>query len=1126
MKTNRAIIFLVFVSAALSLPAEGAGFGKNKVEYRHFSWHCYKIPHFEVYFSQNQGELPALASQWIENSFASLRADFHTAPKDRVPLIIFDSPSGFGQTNIVSEILPEGVGGFTTQIRNRIVVPFDGSVDQFRHVLHHELVHAFEYSILYDQLGSSIFSGSQAEMPLWFAEGLAEYLSTGWNTEADMFLMDATIFGTIPLPGPELDGYMAYKGGQSFLYYAASSRGEKTFTRLLTKFKESKNIENSFKFVYGKTAEELGEEWKTELKRLYWPEIGRRTDPAKNSIALTSHTKDHSNFNLKPRISPDGTRIAYYSDIRDYTRILIRSVSGKTLHEISETGFAGSFESFHPFRSGMCWSPAGDRLAFVTSEKGRDLISIIDAAPGHTPKRIRTLRPDVTTIYSPDWSPDGNRIVFCAVDKGKSDLFLYDLGTDTCTRLTDDILSEADPRFTRDGKSVVFSCQDTCGNAARSVRNGPATMSQLWRMDIASKQAKRLTFSACNKKSPCFSPDGARIMYVSDANGIDNLYVAPIDKPDSARAITDVLGGISNPDWAAPGGASVGASSGARDSAAAVYCLFQKGGWDIWRMKQPLKKLHDRPLEKTKWAESLGDTSARYFAPSEDTLRQDSAHTGLSQKDGLSKEKKRLRRMDLGAGEDEDGMEEGISERVPERVSEHDTASQKPAETPMPAKPAAQDTSHPAVATAAVPVAPSAAKKDTVSLKKPVIDTSISMTKPPPPPVTLSFDTIPAHPYRLKFAPDMIALGVGTDAYYGYGMSGQWLAVFSDLMGNQQIAVMGDIEGNVTSYTHLFASYLNLERKVNYGGGLFYNREYTNQSILGDTISFDQDGGVLFTLSLPFSMTSRIDLQGYFENLLRTPWVYNDAVVDYVKDPNQGPYTINIFTPSLSYVYDDILWGITGPLNGIRGQARLQVSPPLHALTESFASVDVDFRKYFHLWHRFVWANKVAFGGSVSLRPGEPSAKKFFLGGNEYWIFYGYDDFNSKGYKDNINNFIYSDMIVPFRGWGYLDLIGTKFAVFNTEFRFPFIKEFSLAWPLPLSIRYVTGAVFADAGNAWDKEQEFPNFPLPKKIYGGFGYGLRANLGIFILRYDHAWKTDWNTFAGPTKEYFSLGAEY
>jgi Tol biopolymer transport system component len=936
-------------------------------------------------------------------------------------------------------------------------------------VLHHELVHGFQYGILFEHFGSSIFSGGEAQLPLWFAEGMAEYLSCGWNTEADMFLMDAVVYGSVGLPGPELGGYMAYKGGQSFFAYVAASRGEKMFSRFLRKFRETKNVERSFKNTYGKTAEELGEEWRTELKRLYWPEIGRRTDPSKNSAALTVHEKDKDNFNLKPRISPDGTKIAYFSDLKDYTKILVCNGKGSVVEEVGASGYAGSFESFHPFRSGLCWSPHSDRLAFVSNNNGRDELRIVDL---RRKKLLATFRPPLSSIVSPDWSPDGAGIVFCGVDKGYCDLFVYDVRTGSLTRLTNDIFSEADPRYTRDGRGIVFSRQDTCGSPDRALRARGAAPVQLWYLDLADKHFTQLTFSPGNKKAPCFSPDGKTVLYVSDKNGIDNIYAAPFAAPDSARALTDVIGGVSSPDWAL-------------DSSSVVYCLFQKGGWDIWRMTDPLSKAMSKPPQRTRWIESCDDTAALFFSPvapgdTTPAIASPGAKKGFGA--GSSHHEAPVSDLDIN--------DESVSD-----ISERDTTREKPlADTSLVKKQVA-------------------APADSAGS-----DTGMRHL----PHVVLNFDSLQPRPYRLSFTPDIISVGLGTDAYYGYGVAGQIAAVFTDLMGNHQIAVMGDVEGNLAQYTNLFASYLNLEHKVNFGGGAFFNREFTSADIFGDSLYYDTDGGLMFLLRFPFSMFSRVDVEGSYENLYRVPYLYQTSSGATVADTGRGSHTFNIFMPSVSYVYDNILWGITGPLNGTRGQARVLVSPPARFIDASFASFDVDVRNYWHLFKRFVWANRLAFGASVALR-NEPDARKFFLGGDENWFLYNY---NAAGYQQNTNNFFYSDIVVPFRGWDYLDIIGTRYAVVNTEFRFPFLKEMTFVWPLPVSLRYVNGAVFTDIGNAWNPDQQFKNVPLPKTIYGGVGGGLRANLGIFVLRWDRAWKTDFDTFFGPYKDYFSLGAEF
>jgi outer membrane protein assembly factor BamA len=341
-------------------------------------------------------------------------------------------------------------------------------------------------------------------------------------------------------------------------------------------------------------------------------------------------------------------------------------------------------------------------------------------------------------------------------------------------------------------------------------------------------------------------------------------------------------------------------------------------------------------------------------------------------------------------------------------------------------------------------------------------------------------------------------------------------------MGDHQITVAGDIDGNFSDYTHIYGSYLNLRHKINFGIALFYNREYATRTVYLDSLFFDTDAGGVLVSSLPFSMFSRLELDVIYQNIFRVPFVSNDGYT-IEKDTGTTSVTYNILTPILYYVYDDILWGITGPLNGTRSQTSLIFSPPVKHINDAFLSIDVDFRRYFHLWKRFVWANKIAFGASIPLGHDKSSARKFFMGGDENWLTYAT---NIEGYKANVNRFFYSEIVVPFRGWNYLDLIGSKFMVFNTEFRFPFIKEFSIVWPLPFSLRYVNGAVFADIGNAWDKKDELKSVPLPKQLYGGVGVGLRANLGIFVLRYDRAWRTDWSTYLDYPISYWSLGAEF
>ncbi|MCK7523337.1 MAG: hypothetical protein MZV64_39630 [Ignavibacteriales bacterium] len=77
-------------------------------------------------------------------------------------------------------------------LRTELLVQFTGSYKQYRHLIHHELVHAVMNDMFYGGSIQNIISNNiTLQFPLWFSEGLAEYEALGWDVDTDMFIRDA-----------------------------------------------------------------------------------------------------------------------------------------------------------------------------------------------------------------------------------------------------------------------------------------------------------------------------------------------------------------------------------------------------------------------------------------------------------------------------------------------------------------------------------------------------------------------------------------------------------------------------------------------------------------------------------------------------------------------------------------------------------------------------------------------------------------------------------------------------------------------------------------------------------------------------------------------------------------------
>jgi Tol biopolymer transport system component len=550
-------------------------FGKNKIQYKNFDWKTIKTPHFTIYFYQGEEELVKFAAQVAEDSYLQLKRDLNHNFKQRMPLIIYNSHNDFEQTNVITSLIEESVGGFTELYKNRMVIPFEGSYESFRHVINHELVHVFQFDILF---GSKIANVMQSELlssiPLWVMEGLAEYESLNWNSETESYIRDAVINNRL-LPIEQLNysySYASYKEGQSIYRYIGETYGKEKIGEFFHTLKLKKDFRKALKKTIGLSIEQLNEDWSRSLKKRYWPLYDEKDELDNIARRLTDHEKEGNAYNISPSISPDGTKIVYITNKETYFEIwIISSISGKPLKKIIRATRTASFENLHTMRPGLCWSPDGKKIAFSAKSAEDDIIYIVDAENGDITSE---LKPELDGIYSPNFSPDGKTIAFDGIKDGFSDIYTMDLKTKKLKKLTSDIHDDRNPVFSPSGEYIIFSSDrenkaDTLwcyGNYA------------LFRMDKNGDNLERLTERGYNVNSPTFSQNGDKIIYTSDREGVNNLYVLEIDNLNVYR-LSDVFGGISSPSLSA-------------DSRKLAFAGYENGGWDIYVMRNPF----DYPL--------------------------------------------------------------------------------------------------------------------------------------------------------------------------------------------------------------------------------------------------------------------------------------------------------------------------------------------------------------------------------------------------------------------------------------------------------------------------------------------------------------------------------------------------
>lgn len=587
------IFFLLFISAINLFPQ----FGKNKVQYKDFSWYYIQTNHFDIYFSQEGKTLTEFTAKIAEESIESIQKSFDYSVNNRITIIIFNSTNDFQETNVIDSYLPEGIEGFTELFKNRVVIQFHGSYQQFEHLIHHELVHAVINDMFYGGSLQNIISNNiTLDLPIWFNEGMAEYQALGWDVDTDMFIRDAATNEYLP-DIQNLNGYFAYRGGQSVFYYISQKYGEQKISELINKIKSTGNFEDGLKESIGITLKELNERWKKDIKKTFWPDVAIRKDPDEFAKRLTDPEEDGGFYNTSPAISPQGDKIVFISN-RDYyfDVYLMDAIDGKVVKKLVEGNRNPDFEELNILTPGISWSPDGSKIALSAKSSGWDVIYLIDVESED--KEILPLT--FEGIHTVAWSPDGKDIAFIGQTAKQTDVYIYNIESKQLTNITNDIFSDLSLCWSNDSKKIFFSSDrdnylktDLTADSVK-IKNHNYSQTDIYSIELSTKKIIRLTNTPISKESsPVCSADGSELLFISDLNGINNIYKFNLDLKNDPIPITNSISGIYQ-------------LSTSTDGKKLTFSSLYESSFNIFLLTNPFDKdLELDELPKTKYIEKL-----------------------------------------------------------------------------------------------------------------------------------------------------------------------------------------------------------------------------------------------------------------------------------------------------------------------------------------------------------------------------------------------------------------------------------------------------------------------------------------------------------------------------------------
>jgi Tol biopolymer transport system component len=581
------------VLVAEHAPAEAQYFGRNKVQYRTFDFQVLRTPHFDVYYYPEAEAAAKDAGRMAERWYARLSRVLDHEFEHRQPLVLYASHPHFQQTTTIGSEIGEATGGVTEAFKQRVVMPFAATYADTDHVLGHEIVHAFQYDISgLGRAGGGLEEAARRfNVPLWFIEGMAEYLSLGpVDAHTAMWLRDAALTGQIPT-AEQLTfdpRYFPYRWGHAFWAYVGGRWGDRAIGQVLKQVGQGTPMPDAFQRILNTPLEQIFEDWGAAIRRTYLPMLADRREAREEARPLITRAEQGGRVNVGPSLSPDGRQIAFLSElgVMDVELWVADAETGEvTRRLVKGTAFDPHYGSLRFVSSSGTWSPDSRRFAFSALRRARDVVVVLDVA------RANVLReyviPNVPEITNPTWSPDGRTIVFTGLEGGINNLYALDVETGASRQITDDRYAYLHAAYSPDGRTIAVATDRGVTDLER-LSYGELRLAL---MDVETGEFTPLPGMERGKNiNPSWARDGAGIFFISDRGGIANVYRLTLATGEITQ-VTNLFTGVSGFTGMSP------AISSATGADRLAFAAFERGAFNIYSISGAAELTGTEPRE-------------------------------------------------------------------------------------------------------------------------------------------------------------------------------------------------------------------------------------------------------------------------------------------------------------------------------------------------------------------------------------------------------------------------------------------------------------------------------------------------------------------------------------------------